>query len=151
MVRPAPGWVLFLLWAAALFCAGSLAAQVRRWLDLPDRRSLAPARGSAAAGVRYAFGRGMDPAYKESVRKHLPTYLAGISFHLAVGLAVLTLLGSLALPVPPPDIRAGLLAAIGLGFIAGVGIQVKRWTTPYLRAFSTPDDFAANVLADLFL
>jgi len=150
-VRASPGWMLFVLWAAALFCAGSLAAQVRRWLDLPDRRSLAPARGSETAGVRYAFSRGMDPVYKESVRKHLPTYLAGVSYHLAVGLAVLTLLGSLALAAPPPDIRVGLLVAIGLGFMAGVGIQVKRWATPYLRAFSTPDDFGANALVDLFL
>ncbi len=151
MVKAAPAWVLFALWAAALFCAGGLAAQLRRWLDLPDRRSLAPPRGSQTAGVRYAFTRGMDPARKESASKHWPTYVAGVLYHLAIGCGVLTVLGSLALPAPPPDIRAGLLVVIGLGLIGGVGIQIKRAITPQMRAFSTPDDFAANALVDAFL
>ena len=151
MAKAVPAWVLFTLWAAVLICAGSLAAQVRRWLDLPDRRSLAPARGEAAAGVRYVFTRGMDPTRKESASRHWPTYVAGVLYHLAIAGAALTLLGSLALPPPPRDIRAGLLALIALGLIGGVGIQIKRAVTLQMRAFSTPDDFAANALVDVFL
>ncbi|HEY7678727.1 MAG TPA: hypothetical protein VIG69_16765 [Candidatus Methylomirabilis sp.] len=147
----AADWALFALWAGALICVGSLAAQLRRWLDLPDQRSLAPPRGSEAAGVRYAFTRGMDPTRKESAGKHWPTYVAGVLYHLAIAGAALTLVGSLALPAPPPDIRAGLLVLLALGLTGGVGIQVKRAVRPQMRAFSTPDDFAANALVDVFL
>jgi len=147
----AADWALFALWAGALICAGSLAAQLRRWLDLPDPGALAPARGSEAAGVRYVFTRGMDPTRKESAGKHWPTYVAGVLYHLAIAGAALTLVGSLALPAPPPDIRAGLLVLLALGLIGGVGLQVKRAVTPQMRAFSTPDDFAANALVDVFL
>ncbi len=38
-----------------------------------------------------------------------------------------------------------------LGLLTGLGLFVKRMVTKYVRVISSPDDFVANLLVDLFL
>jgi hypothetical protein len=114
-------------------------------------RPYAPPRGSAAAGVRYAFTTAFLPWEKESARGHLPTYLAGIVYHAGI-FVMLALLVLALVPVTLPRAAALALAVLcAAACAAGLGLMVKRRVSPALRALSVPDDVVANLLVDLAL
>lgn len=136
--------------AAAAWAAGALAFTWLRAHSFGRRVLLAPPAGDPAAGVRYAFTAAMLPQAKESVRMHLPSYAAGVVFHLgtfaAFGLLTMTLAG-IGLPA-----ALRWVAAIPplLGAAGGLALLVKRVATPYLRGLSSPDDYASNLLTTSF-
>ncbi len=107
---------------------------------------LARAQGWVAPAVLYAFTTGMLPWAKESAAKHLPTYLAGITYHLGISLSLSLLVAQLAaleLPVVPRVISVSVLAVAAA---CGIGLLVKRLTVAYMRAISSFDDYAASIL-----
>lgn len=136
--------------AAAAWAAGGLAFAWLRAKSYGRRVLLAPAAGDPTAGVRYAFTAAMLPQAKESVRMHLPSYAAGIIFHIgtfaALGLLVAKLAG-LALPGLLAHLAAGTTLA---GAAAGLALLAKRLLTQHLRRLSTADDYLANTLTTLF-
>jgi hypothetical protein len=104
-------------------------------------------------GVIYAFGAGMMPSAKESVREHLPSYFAGIGYHIgiAAALAVLGLsLAGVRFNEAPMAIM-GLRTLCLIGTACGIVLFVKRIAQPDMRRLSHPDDFIANALASLFV
>ncbi len=111
----------------------------------------APARGSAGAGVAYAFTVAFAPWAKESASRHLPSYLAGITVHLAVFAALARLALSVAGAVPPPAGNAAFAAVLGAGLACGLALLAKRCADPRLRAISVPEDYFANALVDAAL
>jgi hypothetical protein len=131
---------------AALLVAVVVSAAQRARLGVAVPPPLAPPRGSASAGVRYAFTTAFAPWAKESARTHLPSYLAGIVYHLAVFAMLALLLASVLVPVLPPGVArvAGTLFAVGT--LCGVALLIKRALNPALRALSVPDDVLANAL-----
>jgi hypothetical protein len=144
---------------AFLWCLLALAGQGLLARARGTRRLFAPAAGSPAAGVRYAFLKGMMPGAKESAREHLPTYALGILYHGGLACAFLLLALRVAAPawIPGPAIFAALPGAgriLGLaafaGGLAGAALLVKRACSSSLRALSRPDDFLSNALATLF-
>ena len=147
---PAPGPLELALCAAAawaLLALAALAFRTRAW----GRRTLhAPPAGDAAAGARYAFTKGMPPQAKESVRTHLPSYVAGLVFHAGVFASFGLLAASIAGFAPgSPLVRLGGAAA-GAGALAGLGLLGKRVASKVLRGLSSPDDYVANVLTSMF-
>jgi len=60
-----------------------------RLIRLGKPVDMAPASGSIAPAVRYSITGAMNPAKKESAYLHLPTYLAGIIYHLGTFLSLL--------------------------------------------------------------
>lgn len=140
---------LVLLAAFAVALVSFVAMRLRLGRRLPAR--MAPARASAAAGVRYAFTTAFLPWAKESARRHRASYFAGIVFHLAIFAA----LGRLALTLVPaawPEAADPALAAIlAAGLACGLGLLVKRRRDATLRAVSTPEDVASNLLVNALL
>ncbi|HUX08189.1 MAG TPA: hypothetical protein VMX35_12840 [Acidobacteriota bacterium] len=108
-------------------------------------------RGSAAAGVLYAFTYAFAPWAKESARRHLPSYLAGIVYHFAIfTMIVLLVLTLFALEFEyPADII--LASLIGAGLLCGAGLLFKRILLAKMRAISIPDDFFSNLIVDIAL
>jgi len=124
---------------------------VLRTFSFGLRRLHSPVHGSRWKGVAYAFGRGMMPWEKESAAKHLPTYVSGIVYHTGIFAAILFVFlsaASLRLPEVLLDVFRGLMAC---GFLSGTGLLLKRSIKPGLKEISCPDDFAANILVDLFV
>jgi len=136
---------------AFFFCGISLLFLLLKTFSLCKTDFHSEARGSAVKGIFYALGRGLFPWEKESAKHHLPTYVAGIFYHLGI-FAALFHTASLILEF---ELNAGVVVAvkffIGLGLTAGLGLLMKRILVSYMRKLSCPDDFAANVLVDLFL
>jgi hypothetical protein len=120
-----------------------------RFVAVPE--AIAPARGSAAAGVLYAFTRAFAPTAKESAALHLPSYIAGVGYHLGIFAALLRLLTSL-LPVALPAAANIILAVVlALGLVCGLALLGKRTLDGRLRGISVPDDFLGNILVDVTL
>ena len=126
----------------ALLWRGSKAFGVRAYRARPS--------GSSARGVAYAFGAGMLPGAKESVRTHMSAWAAGVGYHLGVFAALALLLPAL-LGLPLPRTMALALGLVALlGAACGLGLLLKRAFSPLLRSFSIPDDYLSNALATAF-
>jgi hypothetical protein len=133
---------------SAAFCLLALTWQIIRTLRFGKKADPSIPSGSGVEGILYAFGWGMMPWAKESARRHLLTWIAGVIYHIAVFFA-LTEVGFLVaglLPPPGPALVIGIVLAAGL--FCGLGLAVKRLVTPSLRSISCPDDFTANILVD---
>lgn len=136
---------------SSLICLISLCLLVLRTFSLGRKTQFAKSRGKAIRGIYYAFGKGMLPWEKESAGKHMLTYLAGILYHVGIFAALFILL-SLVIPFELAKPLVFILRIIiGLGFLCGGGILLKRYLHVPLRRISCPDDFASNLLVDLFL
>jgi len=107
-------------------------------------------KGNIRRAVRYSFTGAMSPAKKESAFLHLPTYTAGILFHLGsfAGLAlfIITLFGLSA--GSPLDLF--LVVFFLITATCGSAILIKRIVNYKLRALSNPDDFVSNALVTGF-
>lgn len=137
--------------AAALFALAALSILVARTFARGRATYLAPASGSAARGIGYAFGAGMLPWAKESVAEHLPTYVAGVLYHLGVFAAlVIFVLVVIGIGLAPAA-RIPAAAILAAGLAAGLTLAGRRATSSMLRALSVPDDYLANLLTDLFV
>ena len=136
---------------ALAVAVGSFAVQRLRLVAFRAPAPLAPARGSAAAGVLYAFTKAFAPGAKESASRHLPSYVAGIVYHLSIFAALARLLATL-LPVPmPPAVDAAAAVLFAAGLACGLALLVKRLSDGKLRALSVPEDLLANVLVDVMV
>ncbi|MCX6836162.1 MAG: hypothetical protein NTW07_13745 [candidate division Zixibacteria bacterium] len=119
------------------------------------RRGLKPTfatgLGSENKGIVYAFFKGMLPSEKESVRKHLPTFVGGLLYHAGV-FAAFTYLGLQIVQVEVwPSALLLIQILMTLGLVCGAALLLKRLVLRKMRVISTPDDFVANILVDLFL
>lgn len=93
----------------------------------------------------------MSPSAKESVREHLPTWFAGVGYHLGIFAG----LGYVALLLVGVEVEGILLRVLQVPLLAGAfcgtGLLAKRAFTPRLRGLSCPDDFLSNLLATVFV
>lgn len=140
-------WVI----SAFLFSIISLSFLVLKAFSFGKKKLYAAPRGDVKKGIIYAFGKGMMPWEKESAGNHLPTYIAGIFYHSGIFLAILYLaLIILAIQLPAAVILFFQVLCL-TSSIAGLGLLAKRLFSPIMRSLSCPDDFAANILVDIFL
>lgn len=140
-----------LLLGAFLVSAVSIAfIQIRsRKLKTPPYYS--KPRGKKSAGIVYAFTLAFAPWAKESARRHLLSYLAGIFYHLAIFLMLAVLLISTFTSSFPQPLGFSLAGAFGFGAVCGLGLLLKRIILRKMRRISVPDDYFANFLVTFCL
>jgi len=129
----------------------SLSILVLRTFSFGKKPLYAEPKGNVKKGIVYAFGKGMMPWEKESAVKHLPSYIGGILYHLGIfgGLFyLLVTLVSIDLPAPVLLFMRIVLAA---GVISGAALLLKRIFSTRMRVLSCPDDFAANIIVNIFV
>ena len=96
--------------------------------------------------IRYSFTKAMSPAKKESAYLHIPTYVAGIVFHLGAFLSF-TLFFVAWFYTPGSGIISLMISGFLLiSVICGTGILVKRMFKKTLREISNIDDYISNIL-----
>lgn len=143
-------WYLLFAWIAFCFCLVGVVWHLFRLLMAAKNHDYAPPSGKPGPAITYAFTGAMSPAKKESAFLHLPTYTAGILYHIGTFLAILIFILALA-GVHLPARMAWIFAAIfAVSFGCGIGILVKRMVKPGLRALSNPDDYLSNLLVTVF-
>ncbi len=139
-----------LLLISALWCFSALLWLLLKTRSYGARRLFAPASGRPIMGALYAFTLGLAPWAKESVRRNLPSYFSGITFHLGI-FASFILLVFFSSALVPPSLLVSFLGFIALaGCLAGIGLLLKRLLKNELRSLSVPDDYLANLLSSLF-
>ena len=121
-----------------------------RIISLGNPPEYARRAGHVGKAVRYSFTGAMSPKVKESAYMHMPTYLAGIIYHigsfLAIFIFILALFG-----VWPTGIVMNIVAGITLlSALCGFGILIKRISKKELRSLSNPDDYISNILVNAF-
>lgn len=135
------------------FCVGliSLTVLILRTSSFGKRAFYAEPAAKGKRGVRYALTRGLMPWEKESARKHLWTYGAGVLYHAGIfaGLFYLsTLVFSLHLH---PLLLRILQILMVMAVVCGAGLLARRFLLPSMRRISCVDDYVSNVLVDLLL
>lgn len=150
------GWEMadllrILVTLAAVFAVVALAMLVRKSLAFGAKPIYAPAKGESGHGVFYSFVTGMLPWKKESAVKHLPTYVAGIFYHLATFLSLFAL-GASFIRYAPSFMATKLWQfTLLLGLTAGLWLFAKRILLRRMRVISIVDDFLANFLVNCFV
>jgi nitrate reductase gamma subunit len=134
---------------AAAVASASCVFKAVRTRSFAKKTSFSQASGRTWKGILYAFSRGLAPWEKESAKKHLPTYFAGILYHAGIFVAFFVLL--LRMISAELLFTAAVRIILAGGLAAGLGLLIKRLSQTYLRHISSADDYISNLLADLFL
>jgi nitrate reductase gamma subunit len=143
-------WYQYLALASLLVCLASSLVHVFRLIRLGKPSDFAPPSGKTWPAIQYSFTGAMSPTKKESAFLHLPTYAAGILYHLGTFLAIF-LFFLMLLQFPFSGMFAVLLSVFFLitgG--CGLAILIKRMVKHELRSLSSPDDYISNLLVTLF-
>lgn len=141
-------WIISL--AAFLICCISLAYHFFRLIRLGSPKDYSFKRGNLKSAISYSFIGAMNPFEKESAYLHLPTYTAGIVYHIGTFLSILIfflLLFSISIT---GAFQWGFLCLLAVSSISGLGISIKRITQKKLRFLSNPDDYISNLLVTAF-
>jgi hypothetical protein len=154
MVVSEPGmifqWYQWMAIFALAICVAACMFYFVRLLRKGPPLDLSSPAGSTTSGIRYAFTGAMSPARKESAFLHLPTYTAGIFFHLGTFLSLLIFFFSISGVLPKGWLATVIVAFIVISSFSGIAILVKRIFKKELRYLSNPDDFISNLLVTLF-
>jgi hypothetical protein len=143
-------WYIILTYISLALCLASYGYQLIRIILLGAPVEYSKPIGSDRAGILYSLTGAMSPKKKESAYLHLPTYTAGIIYHLGTFLAI-ALFFLILLNVKLNEyLNIILIVFLLLSGICGLGILIKRMVKKELRFFSNPDDYISNILVSLF-
>jgi len=143
-------WYIALTLVSFLICLTACVYHAYRIIALGKPNDFSEPIGNVGPAVAYSFTGGMSPKKKESAFMHLPTYTAGILYHLGTFLSValfFCFLFKMSFGGTLTYILSGFLILSGL---CGIGILIKRLVKKELRSLSNPDDYLSNLLVTLF-
>lgn len=143
-------WYQWLALASLVVCAGSLLFHFIRLVRLGNPVDYSDRRGSPGSAMTYAFTGSMSPSKKESAFLHLPTYTAGIFYHLGTFLSIFIFFLFLLNFRFEGWITWAFAICLAISGISGLGIFIKRIVKPQMRSLSNPDDYISNLLVTVF-
>jgi hypothetical protein len=138
-----------LLFGVSIFFI-SACIQFYRIIHRANTDDLSEGKGPVLPAFLYSLTIGMSPVKKETAFLHLPTYVAGILYHLGSFYALLLIVFHIImfdLPVWITQISTFFLFGTSL---CGLGIFIKRLFIKKMRHISTPDDYFSNILVTGF-
>lgn len=153
-------WYIWISLAALLFCVVLLGGYFLGLLKKGSPKDLSQKSGNIAKAVCYSCIGAMSPMQKESAYLHLPTYSAGIFFHIGNFLALLvyviialSAIFSFSIPVESVTnlVIIVLAAIIFVAGICGLSLFIKRIVKKELRELSCADDYISNLLCTVML
>jgi nitrate reductase gamma subunit len=106
--------------------------------------------GDTTPAVLYSFTGGMSPVKKESAYLHMPTYLAGIIYHLGTFLSIALFFSIMCNSFPGSFVALPAAVFLGISVCCGMAVLLKRIMKNYLRQLSNPDDYISNLLVTAF-
>ncbi len=121
-----------------------------RLLNLGKPKEYATPAGKITPAIQYSFIGAMSPKKKETAFLHLPTYFAGIAFHLGTFLAILLFFLSWSGITYPVILKLAIAIFLMATTGCGAGILIKRLLKKGLWILSNPDDYISNILVTLF-
>jgi hypothetical protein len=143
-------WYQWMALFALAICLGVLLAYFIRLVRLGKPVEYSKPAGKTGKAIRYAFTGAMSPTRKESAFLHLPTYTAGLFYHMGTFLSMFLFFFIISGITPEGWIAKGIIAFLSISAGSGIAILVKRIIKKELRSLSNPDDFISNFLVTLF-
>ncbi|HRT84024.1 MAG TPA: hypothetical protein P5523_05240 [Bacteroidales bacterium] len=119
-------------------------------VKLGNPKDLSQKRGNTARAIKYSFTEAMLPQNKESAYLHLPTYIAGVLFHIGTFLTLFIFVCQVVfyfVDITIPQILRQVVAIILIpAIISGFSVLFKRVFSKKLKIISGPDDYISNLL-----
>lgn len=143
-------WYIGITYFSLAVCLLSCLYHLFRLISLGKPTDYSQKKGNIGAATRYAYTGAMSPVKKESAYLHLPTYTAGLLYHLGTFLAVFLFFLFLLKVVPQGWLQLGIIGFLVISGLGGLGILIKRIIKKQLRALSNPDDYISNILVTAF-
>lgn len=136
---------------ALAFCFVMMLGHFVRIIRLGKPKDFSVPSGSVAKGVAYANTAAMMPANKESAYMHLPTYAAGIIYHLGTFLSLLLFVLSLfnLNTYYPQWLSLAMAACLLVSGVCGTVLLIKRFVNKNLHSLANPDDYLSNFFTTL--
>lgn len=142
-------WYHWLAIISALICLSSLVIHGLRVVRYGAPKDYSKKIGDTNKAIRYAYTGSMSPVKKESAFLYLPTYTAGILYHIGTFLSLFLFILFL-FNIYPQGLLANIVTALlVITGLSGIGILIKRMSKQQLRALSNPDDYISNILVSL--
>lgn len=157
-------WYLWMVLAALAFCVVLFIIKFIRLIRLGAPKDLSKPSGKVKDGVIYSYTTAMQPNNKESAYLHLPTYAAGIVFHIgtfaSLALFVWIVIAFILKIYAPETNLQSLPRFLNIGHIVvacclavsslcGLAILIKRILSSELKSFSSFDDYFSNIITTL--
>lgn len=131
-------------------CMLSCLYHLIRLIRLGNPTDYSKQEGNISKAIGYSFTKAMSPTKKESAYMHMPTYTAGIAYHLGTFSSIFLFfifLLNIEFNLVTNYILISLLLISGG---SGLGILIKRMVKNNLLSLSNPDDFISNFLVTFF-
>ncbi len=150
-------WYLWVCLASLAFCVVMFIVKFIHLCRLGAPNDLSKPAGKVSDGVVYSCTTAMLPQNKESAYLHIPTYAAGMIFHIGTFLSLLTfiwLIVAYFMGLWPSLTPSGTLSLIHhiiagclcVSAICGIAILIKRIAKSQLRKLSSFDDYFSNII-----
>ncbi|MCF8298395.1 MAG: hypothetical protein K9J13_12685 [Saprospiraceae bacterium] len=136
----------YILLVASLICFVASLRQLILALDKKGDSDYAEPKGTANPAISYSFTKAMSPTKKETAFLHLPTYSAGILFHIGTFLSIFLLAVHFVGINIPEALSYTIVAILAVSIISIVSIFIKRIVNSKSRAMSNADDYFSNFL-----
>lgn len=144
-------WYIWLTFCSLAICFISCLYHFFRLIKYGKPDEYSRQMGNVKSATFYAYTSSMSPLKKESAYLHLPTYIAGIIYHIGTFISIfLFFILLFDHKISDGWIRWVIAGIILCGFLSGVGILIKRMKKKELLKLSNPDDFISNILVTLF-
>jgi len=143
-------WYLVITYFSLVVCITGCLYHFIQIIKSGKPQDFSKSAGSARSAIIYSFTKAMNPARKESAYLHLPTYTAGILYHLGTFLSILLLFVFL-LSVELHKTTVSLFSIfLAVSVLCGTGILLKRILSKLLKEITHPDDYISNILVTAF-
>ena len=143
-------WYQWISLSALIICFCSLLFHFVRLFRLGLPKDFAPPAGDVKSASLYSFTGAMSPLKKESAFLHLPTYTAGMIYHLGTFLSLFLIFFMWVDVAFPTALARGLGSFMLISAGCGAAIFIKRFLKKGLRDLSSPDDYISNILVTGF-
>ena len=142
-------WYQWLALGTLGFCLVNCLFHFLRLVKLGKPTDFSEKRGKINSSIAYSFTGAMSPTKKESAYLHLPTYTAGLLYHLGTFLSIFVFAILIIGKVPEGWFVYAILGILLISGISGTAILFKRLFKNQLRDLSNPDDYISNFLVTL--
>lgn len=146
-------WYHWMALGALAICLLVLLAHFIRLIRLGNPKDYSKKSGSVVKGVAYSASIAMID-HKESAYLHMPTYFAGMVYHIGTFVSLLLFiffLINIAWNVMLPQyLQWILIAGLSISTACGFSLFVKRLIVRTMRNLSNADDYISNLIVTLF-
>jgi len=143
-------WYQWLAFGALMFCSSICFLYMFRLIKLGKPVDFARPAGNTRNAILYSFTGAMSPKKKESAYLHLPTYTAGMLYHMGTFLSIALFFFILTGYHPTKPLTLLLSGLLVVSGGCGLAIFIKRIIKRELQSLSNPDDYISNLLVTGF-